>query len=145
MAEESPPIVPTDAARDSLREELEALRDSEARLRSILESAPNPIVTTDLDFSIRFINRTNVPGLHVDAATGQNMLGFVHDDDRHIAEAALMRVRSQGTVEQYQVRTNPAVVKAVYPARAAPVQRDGAIVGISIVLWDVTAQKKLEE
>ena len=80
-----------------LRRTEAALHASEARMRAILESAPNVIISTDVDGLIRFVNRT-VPELTPAALIGAHVATCVAPGSREVVVAALRRAVAERSV-----------------------------------------------
>ncbi len=131
------------------RKEAEAaLRNSEERYRSLIETSPDAIVLTDLDSHILFSNdqAARILGLpNKSALIGKNALDFILPEDRSEAEKAfLMSTRGQSTAvtSEYQfVRadgtTFPAEISAsvLYDSEDRPV-------GLTAVARDITTRKQ---
>src|SRR5581483_12052973 len=81
-------------------------RGSEARLRSILETAPDSIMMVDRAGKILFINRARAPLLTAEVA-GRSCYDFVPAESHHRVAAALERVFTRSTFDEYEVRSAP--------------------------------------
>lgn len=104
------------------RKAIEAqVRDSEARLRSILETAPDVIMTVDRDGKILFINRT-LPPLTPSQVVGTICYDYVLPESRHRVAAALERVFSSKQPDEYEVRSPPVPTASGAGPRCAPVR-----------------------
>jgi two-component system, NtrC family, sensor kinase len=121
----------------------QALRESEAHLRSLFDSAPNMIMTVERDGTILFMNRT-VPSLDVQQVVGQNMFEFCEPKTIPVIQSCLERVFESGKNDGYEVPGNPAIDPSWYRVSAGPVIVGGKVVAVTLVLWDITAQKELE-
>ncbi len=81
-------------------------RGSEARLRSILETAPDSIMMVDRAGKILFINRAWQP-LVTSEVVGRSCYDFVPVESHHRVEVALDRVFTQRMLDEYEVRSAP--------------------------------------
>jgi PAS domain S-box-containing protein len=120
-----------------------ALRDSEARLRSVLESMPAIVCMVDREFKLTFANRT-VPGLHVDKLIGEPLIPMVVDVDQPRLHAALTQVLSSGTVQMVEVSATKGLGGSTYRMTAGPVRYGEEIRGVTIVAEDISSQKEME-
>jgi len=82
-----------------------ALRQSEARWRSLTESSPDQVMLVDLDLKIQFINRSRTAP--EDQLLGREILDFVRTETRHEAEGVLRGVIASGTSAEYRCPTGP--------------------------------------
>ncbi|NTU63321.1 MAG: PAS domain S-box protein, partial [Chloroflexi bacterium] len=127
------------------REQAEvALRDSEARLRSLLENAPVRI--TALDRQGRFLALSH-PLEHDDtgADDGPSIFTFLEPDEQVKVRRVLDQVFEQGVAAQYagSIRL-PTGDAAYFTHVAGPVWRDGQVVEAVVVSLDMTEQKHME-
>jgi len=81
-------------------------RASEARLRSILETAPDSIMMVDRAGKILFINRARAP-LVTSEVVGRSCFDFVPAESHHRVAAALDRVFTRRMLDEYEVRSAP--------------------------------------
>jgi two-component system cell cycle sensor histidine kinase/response regulator CckA len=126
------------------RREMEAqLRDSEARLRSIVESAPAFVVTVDPELHITYINRV-IAGLHKETVMGRNVLDLVAEADRARTHGALASVFATGSVQTLEVHTDKGLGDSTYRMTAGPVRYGDEIRAVTIVAEDITGQKEME-
>ena len=89
------------------RRQAEALlRESERRLRALVEQTTAGVVWMDLDGAITFVNRqfTEMLGSGDQALTGQRWTDLVHADDIGAARRALRRLIARGTPFQLRER-----------------------------------------
>lgn len=120
-----------------------ALRASEERLTSVLDSAPNIIATTDHEGRIRFVNRI-AHGLRRDEVIGTNFLDFIGPDHRERVRTLAERVLRQGEHATWEVPIRGDLGSTIYATVAGPLRDGGRIVGMTIVTWDVTDQRNLQ-
>lgn len=123
------------------RKRIEAsLRSSEGLLRSIMESAPNPIVSTDREGRVIFANRLP-PYIAMETFIGQPVWSPLPVADQEKVKVAHAKVVATGQVEAIQA-AGPNESK--WWAQAAPRYDGGAIVGVTYVAWDMTKEHELE-
>jgi len=123
----------------------EELRESEEQFRSLVENAPDIIMTMDRDGTILFINRV-VPGLSVDKVIGKNMHDYILPEHIDISMSALEKVFQMGEPETYEVSgTGPHGDIASYSTRIGPITRDGKVVAAIQITTDITERKRAEE
>ncbi len=122
-----------------------ALRESEEKLRSVVENAPNFIMTLDLEGNILYINRP--PGDHqADKLLGLNIRNLAKDTyqeelDKYLVEAAQS---GHSVAFEMEART-PWGQEGWFDCRIGPVNRDGHVVELTLVAQDTTARKQAEQ
>jgi PAS domain S-box-containing protein len=116
-----------------------ALRESEARMRSILESSPNPITMTDREGNVVFMNRVG-PGLVMRDVIGRPAWQFVVADDMAAVRDAVLRAIA-GEVVQYETVGQSG---RRYAVTACPVKGVDGFIGAAIASWDITELKSLQ-
>ncbi len=77
-----------------------ALRQSEARWRSLTESSPDQVMLVDLDLKIQFINRGRA--YPANQLLGRELLDFVSPETRNEAESVLRGVIASGLSAEYE-------------------------------------------
>ncbi len=122
----------------------EDLRDSEARLRSIIHNAPDLILRVDRDRRITFINR--VPeGMRPESVIGTGLYEWAPPEARHVIESALETAFDTGVQQQYETQSvHPEGYRRWFAGRISPVLHDGQATGAIIISRDVTARKWVE-
>jgi PAS domain S-box-containing protein len=115
----------------------EALAESEAEMRALVESAPNIIFTTDLDARIKSINRT-VPGLTPEAVIGVPIYQFAPPADHEAIRGYIKRVLQERIALSYEVGPTQYAPQH-WTVSVGPIVRDGTIRGLIFSLADVTA------
>lgn len=129
----------------------QALRDSEARYKAILEDQTELISRLDTDFNLTFANtayqKTYVKDPDTESVIGRNILSFIADED--VREAYAERMRSL-TPEEPIVRTvlKEYVVDGTLQWQSwvdrALFDEHGTIVGYQSAGRDITAEKQAE-
>ncbi len=137
-----------DGDRDQVGPEvLESVgQGSEARLRSILETAPDSIMMVDRAGKILFINRVTPP-LVTSQVLGSSCYDYVPPELHHRVAAALDRVFNQRLFDEYEVRTPMTSdgERRWYSVRAGPMIEGDRVVGATLCATDVTARRRDEE
>ncbi|MDX1564322.1 MAG: PAS domain S-box protein [Phycisphaeraceae bacterium] len=122
-----------------------ALRESEAKWRSITENSPDHIMTLDLEGRILFINHT-VEDLTVEQVIGRNIRQFIPDHFHQSVGHCLQRVSQTGQPDGYEVDyhlTDGRV--AHFEARVGPIlNSEGNVSGFTVSSSNVTSRKRNE-
>ena len=121
--------------------------DSQAHLAAIMSSSDDGLISEDLSGIITSWNPAaeQMFGYGAEEAIGQSGSLIVPDERRGEEERVLARVREQRTVEHYETvrrRKDGALLDVL--ATVAPIVLDGAVLGVSIVVRDVTAALRHE-
>ena len=121
------------------------IRASEARLRSILETAPDIIMTVDRDGRILFLNRT-LPPLSVSDVLGTICYDYVPAESRPRVAEALERAFSRGEHDEYEVRGPPGSdgERVWSSVRVGPLIDGDRVLAATLCATDVTARRKDE-
>src|SRR5262249_40548553 len=82
------------------------IQASEAKLRSILRTAPDTILTVDRQGRILFINRT-LPPLSVEQVVGTSCFDYVPVESRDRVRQAIEHVFTTRTIDEYEVEGPP--------------------------------------
>jgi two-component system sensor histidine kinase/response regulator len=124
----------------------EALRESEAQMRSVLETAPDWILNVDRDGRIAFINRT-VLGSSPEEVIGTNICDYMPPEHRGTIRNAIEQVFRSGQPVSIELvmKLGKRGSKRWRSARIGPVRRGGEIVSATIVSTDVTKRKRAED
>jgi PAS domain S-box-containing protein len=128
----------------------EALRDSEARYRSVVGQVREVIFHTDADGRWRFLNPawTEITGYTEEQSLGTTLFDYVHPEDRDRERAAFLAIaRGSESSAHREVRylTRDGGVRWIEVH--ARVNRDaaGALVGTAGTLRDITDRRLAEE
>ncbi len=116
-------------------------RESESRLRTITQSAPDFIVQLDREGTITFINRA-APGFTVDKLIGTNYKDWI-PPGRKTIEGAIDRVFEGGGPQAFEVTAPGASgLQRWYACHVGPVIVDDRVVSAIIIAVDVTDRKR---
>ena len=125
----------------------ERLRQSEERWRSLVENAPDPIVTLDREGRIQFVNRMPVEGgLSIEDILGTQLAGMVVPEHREVVTEAIRKVFDIGSSEYWEgayVTTGGAT--RWYGGRIGPIWDQGRVVAALMVARDITERRELDE
>ncbi len=121
----------------------QALRDSEAKWRSLVESAPDIISTIDIDYTMQFINR--IPSgvdITVDDVIGKSIFDFLTAEHHDGFRKACQKVIETGEVAGYEIQGK--LSKNWYSSWVGPITRDKDIVGFIVTSTNITDRKQAE-
>lgn len=128
---------------DRKRAEL-ALRESEDNWRSLVENAPNTIMTIDRQHRIQFINRV-VPGLDKDQVIGSQVYDYVPPQERDRLQRVLTRILETAQPDSYEITSvGPNGSTAWYKVSAGAVLHDGKAESVVLIATDITERKQAE-
>jgi diguanylate cyclase (GGDEF)-like protein/PAS domain S-box-containing protein len=134
-------------AIERLRAE-QALRDSEARYRNIVETAQEGIWQIDADSRTLFVNRTmaRILGYTVAEMQGRPLFDFMDDDGRAIAARNVER-RKQGIAEQHEFRFRHKDGSEVWvEMTTTPLLDDqGRYTGALAMVTDITERRRADQ
>jgi diguanylate cyclase (GGDEF)-like protein/PAS domain S-box-containing protein len=132
----------------SRRQAEQALRDSEARYRSIVETAQEGIWVIDADSRTTFANQkmAEILGCTVEEMTGRSMFDFMDDEGRAIAAGNVER-RRQGIAEQHEFRFLRQDGSSIWTLlNTSPIHDPrGGYAGALAMVTDITERKRAEE
>jgi PAS domain S-box-containing protein len=130
------------------REAEEDLRESEARYRSVMEAAPDPIVTYDMQGQVTYINTafSRVFGWTADECLGRKMDHFVPEENWEETNRMILAVLAGETLTGTQTRRYNKTGDIVYVSISGSTYRDrkGQLMGSVIILRDVTNSRRLQ-
>ncbi len=132
-----------------LKHSQQALRDSQALYRSLVDNLPMCIIRKDFDGSVRFANREFY---RYSGKTAEDILGKT-DFDFYPFELASkyrqddLRVMETGTTfGDIEAHLTPAGEQKYVQVFKAPVtDADGRTIGVQVLFWDVSDRKLAEE
>lgn len=122
-----------------------ALRESEAMLRSVTQSATDFIVLTDLQGEVLFINRT-FPTLSVEKVVGTSIFDYVPTDSITFVRSIHERVVETLEPESYELAYRHEEDEVtLLESIVSPIVRFGEVIGLTISSRDVTTQRRLQK
>ena len=124
----------------------QALRESEKKLRFLLENIPDFVITVDRNHKILMINR-GVPGVTVEQAIGTKVYNYVDPAHHEIMRKSLEKVFRTGMPEKYEVLgMGPKGPNTVwYETRVSPNKIDDRVISVTLISSDISGRKKAEE
>ena len=123
----------------------EALRESEEKWRSLVENAPDIILTVDQDERILYINNPPV-GLTAEEALGTNVVDYVAPEYHEKVRQSLKRVFQTGNPDHYEIAARgPYDITSWYSTRLSPIRHNDDVVAVVLVTRDITERKRAEE
>lgn len=122
----------------------EALRESEAKWRSITENSPDHIMLLDRNANIQFINRT-VPDLSKEEVIGKSVYSYTPSEFHKVASDCFKHVLETGEPETYgtQYVTKEGEVR-YFDVRVSPILHHGEVIALISSSTDITERKHIE-
>jgi PAS domain S-box-containing protein len=127
-----------------LRVAQQRLKESEELWRSLVETAPDTIMTVDQAGVIRFINHSQAemaPG----AAVGRRLYDALPEDYRSTAQEIVKTVFRTGETDMFEVRIDGARAPSWYTYRVGPLRMDRRVIAATIISTNTTELKRAEE
>jgi len=137
------------AQMDRRRKTEEALRESEARYRSVMEAAPDPIVVYDMNGRVTYFNPafTQIFGWPLESCIGSEMDHFVPEENREETDHMISTMLAGETVSAVPSRryTKTGDIVEVSISGSTYLNRRGELDGSVIILRDVTKSRRLQQ
>jgi PAS domain S-box-containing protein len=120
----------------------EALRESEARWRSVTEHSPDHIVTLDTDLNIEFVNFAS-PGLTVEELIGTPLHTYVSEERQPEIRRILENVLETAEPCSYETEYfTPDGSTIYYESRVVPRIVDDRVIGLAVSARDMTEHRR---
>ncbi|MFN8362090.1 MAG: PAS domain S-box protein [Candidatus Kapaibacterium sp.] len=119
--------------------------ESEEKYRSVVENAPDIIMTIDRNNNLTFINHT-VPGYTKEQVIGQNAFSFVLPEYVELLKKVFSDVYTLKTTQSFEAAAPGLSGKpAWYLSHASPIFSGNDVVGITLTTRDITDRRQAEE
>ncbi len=127
-----------------LNEARQRLNESEELWRSLVETAPDTIMTLDQSGVIRFINHplSEMPQAGV---TGRSLYELLPRDYRETAEEIVKSVFQTGQTDMFEVLMKDERNPSWYTFRVGPLRLDRRVIAATIISTNTTEFKRAEE
>jgi PAS domain S-box-containing protein len=119
----------------------QALREHDAKLRSLFENLPDMVLMVDGDAAIQFANR-GLPGAPLETLVGASGLRFVAPEHQPAVGQCLQQALATRQVQAVEVLD---IFGFCWASRVVPMLQDGQSPCAMIICTDVTQQKKAAE
>lgn len=127
----------------------EDLRESESRYRSVMEAAPDPIITYDMLGCVTYLNPafSKVFGWTEEECLGRKMDHFVPEENWKETDIMIQDVLAGKTLSGTETRRYNKAGSIVHVSISGSTYRDrrGQLMGSVIILRDITKSKALEK
>jgi PAS domain S-box-containing protein len=127
-----------------LHEAKQKLNESEELWRSLVQTAPDIIMTVDQQGVIRFINHA-FTSLAPERVVGQSLYGFLPPDYRETAEEIIRTVFQTGETDAFEVCMKEQRIPTWYTYRVGPLRLEGRVIAATIIAANSTEFKRAEE
>lgn len=127
-----------------LREAQQKLKESEELWRSLVETAPDTILTVDQAGVIRFINHP-LAEMPPGSVIGRCFYDLLPDDYRGTAQEIIKSVFRTGETDMFEVRMDGPHASAWYTYRVGPLRMDRRVIAATIISTNTTEFKRAEE
>lgn len=122
-----------------------ALIKSEEQYRSLVENAPDIIITVDRNNKIMFINRT-IEGLSKEQVLGGNAVDFVTPEYKELVEQKHNQVMQNKTPQSYETKfVNPNGDVDWYFTHISPIFSEEKVIGLTLITRNISKSKELEQ
>ena len=128
---------------DDTRQNIQAVKTSEARFRSLAENAPDLILSVDRDGMIQFANRTD---RNQQLYPGRNVYQYLQSEQTDQIRALLDNTFKTGEPASLEVLLqNHSGALNWYSCRFGPIWQEGKFDQIVLIVTDIDERKKMEE
>jgi PAS domain S-box-containing protein len=122
----------------------QALRESEARWRSLTENSPDHVIVLDTDLKIQLLNHPS-PGLTVEELIGTPLYTLVAEEQQPEVKASLEGVLRSSQPDTYETVYDTGDGGTIYyESRVVPRFLDGTVTGLVVSSRDITERKEAE-
>lgn len=122
------------------------LKESEKRMRHLVENAPGVLITVNRDGTVMYSNRS-IAGTEAYAVRGTNVYNFVPRQHQDLFRNALYRVFQSGEPSGYEVTDSPpGGTPILHVLRFGAIKEDGEVVAATLLSLDIseTSSRRLD-
>jgi PAS domain S-box-containing protein len=127
-----------------LNEAKQKLNESEELWRSLVETAPDVIMTVDQHGVIRFINHP-LSEMQTKEVLGRNLYAFLPEEYQETAEDIVKSVFRTGETDTFEVCMKDKRAAVWYTFRVGPLRLDRRVIAATIIATNTTEFKRAEE
>jgi PAS domain S-box-containing protein len=127
-----------------LKEATQRLNESEELWRSLVETAPDTIMTLDQHGVIRFINHP-LSEMPPGSVTGRSLYDLLPNDYRETAEEIVRSVFQTGQTDMFEVLMKKERNPVWYTFRVGPLRLDRRVIAATVISTNTTEFKRAEE
>ncbi len=121
------------------------IRDSEDKFRSLVENAPDIIMTIDLENKIQFVNHS-FPNIPINKVIGTSILNFANPNNIESVRQKLKKIVDTKKPFSYETSgKGPNGTTAWYITNAGPIFKGEKVSGITLIVKDISDRKQAEE
>lgn len=121
-----------------------ALKESEARWRTLIESAPQLVYTIDREGRILHVNRA-ATGLSKENSVGSFIYDYLSEETASMVRARVERVFETAVSELFEIASGTDEPETWYACALSPVISDSQVVAAILNSTDITKHKRAEE
>ena len=123
----------------------DAWRESEERLRSVVENVPDFIATVNRDGTLLYLN-DGMSFFNDKEGVGTTVYNYLLPEYHSMVKKIFERVFETGEAESYETAALDADgAISWYTSRVSPIKRQGEVVAVTLISTDITNRKRAEE
>nr|WP_321352772.1 PAS domain S-box protein [uncultured Methanoregula sp.] len=125
----------------------DALRESHAKYRQIVENISDVILTLDMDGTVTYISPViqRLFGYTVQEVVGRHFREFIHPEDvQRVLEGFRRRVAGEYGTNEFRLLTKDGRERYVRTTQT-PIGKEGGVTGFNYVMTDYTERRKAED
>lgn len=127
-----------------LHDAQQKLKESEELWRSLVETAPDTIMTVDQAGVVRFINHP-LSEMMPSSVVGRCLYDLLPEDYRNTAQEIVKTVFRTGETDMFEVRIDGQRSTVWYTFRVGPLRMDHRVIAATIISTNTTEFKRAEE